>query len=111
MSQIQRKHKETRTLELGAANIVFIRSGSKSLIRQKSELSPLVMVRSICRGIFVGAANAEWVLTLSRAKKPYFSRNNRKAQHRDTPTGLWAYVRLIEPDGGVYPEAGRFLAD
>ena len=92
-------------------NIVFIRSGSKSLIRQKSELNPLVMVRSICRGIFVGDANVEWVLSLWRARKPYFSRNDRKANHRDTATGLWPDVRLIEADGGVYPEAGRFLAD
>jgi hypothetical protein len=35
---------------------------------------------------------------------------NRKAKHRDTPTGLYPYVHLIEADGGVYPEAGRFLA-
>ena len=57
------------------------------------------------------SANADWVLTLSRAKKPYFSRNNRKAKHRDSATWLWPYVPLIEADGEVYPEAGRVLAD
>jgi hypothetical protein len=35
---------------------------------------------------------------------------NRKAKHCDTVTGLYPYVRLIEADGGIYPEAGRFLA-
>jgi hypothetical protein len=35
---------------------------------------------------------------------------NRKAKHLDTATGLYPFVRLIEAGGGVYPEAGRFLA-
>jgi hypothetical protein len=35
---------------------------------------------------------------------------NRKVKHRDTATGLCPYIRLIEANGGVYREAGRFLA-
>jgi hypothetical protein len=35
---------------------------------------------------------------------------NRKVKHRDTTTGLYPYVRLIEADGGIYPEAEQFLA-
>jgi hypothetical protein len=35
---------------------------------------------------------------------------NRKARHFDVGTGLYPFVRLIEAEGGVYPEAGRFLA-
>jgi hypothetical protein len=35
---------------------------------------------------------------------------NRKPKHLDTATGLYPFVRLIEGGGGVYPEAGQFLA-
>jgi hypothetical protein len=35
---------------------------------------------------------------------------NRKAKYLDTSTGLYPFVRLIEAEGGVYPEAERFLA-
>jgi len=35
---------------------------------------------------------------------------NRKAKHLDTSTGLYPFVRLIEAEGRVYPEADRFLA-
>src|ERR1700683_3935927 len=36
---------------------------------------------------------------------------NRKVKHLDASTGLYPFVRLIEADGGVYPDAERFLAD
>jgi hypothetical protein len=35
---------------------------------------------------------------------------NRKAKYLDTSAGLYPFVRLIEAEGGVYPEAERFLA-
>jgi hypothetical protein len=35
---------------------------------------------------------------------------NRKAKYVDTCTGLYPFVRLIDAEGGVYPEAERFLA-
>lgn len=35
---------------------------------------------------------------------------NRKAKHLDTSTGLYPFVRLMEAEGRVYPEADRFLA-
>jgi hypothetical protein len=36
---------------------------------------------------------------------------NRKEKYRDTATGLYPFVRLIEAGGEVYPEGARFLAD
>jgi hypothetical protein len=36
---------------------------------------------------------------------------NRKEKYRDPDTGLHPFVKLIEAQGSVYPEAGRFLAD
>jgi hypothetical protein len=35
---------------------------------------------------------------------------NRKAKYRDVVTGMFPFVRLIEADGRVYPEAERFVA-
>ena len=35
---------------------------------------------------------------------------NRKAKYLDTSTGLYPFVRLIDAEGLVYPEAERFLA-
>lgn len=35
---------------------------------------------------------------------------NRKAKYLDASTGLYPFVRLIEAEGRVYPEADRFLA-
>jgi hypothetical protein len=35
---------------------------------------------------------------------------NRKEKYRDTATGLYPFVRLIEAGGEVYPEGARFLA-
>jgi len=35
---------------------------------------------------------------------------NRKAKYVDAGTGLYPFVRLIEAEGDIYPEAGRFLA-
>lgn len=35
---------------------------------------------------------------------------NRKAKYLDAATGLYPFVRLVEADGGIYPEADRFLA-
>jgi hypothetical protein len=35
---------------------------------------------------------------------------NRKAKYCDASTGLYPFVRLIQAEGGVYPEAERFLA-
>jgi hypothetical protein len=35
---------------------------------------------------------------------------NRKEKHRDTATGLYPFVRLVEAGGEVYPEGARFLA-
>ena len=36
---------------------------------------------------------------------------NRKEKYRDPETGLHPFVKLIEAQGSVYPEAGRFLVD
>jgi hypothetical protein len=36
---------------------------------------------------------------------------NRKAKYLDATTGLYPFVRLIEAEGRIYPEAERFLAD
>lgn len=36
---------------------------------------------------------------------------NRKASRFDANTGLYPFVRLIECEGGTYPEAERFLAE
>lgn len=36
---------------------------------------------------------------------------NRKPAHQDEATGLFPFVKLIEADGGVYPEANRFLCE
>ena len=36
---------------------------------------------------------------------------NRKIQYRDPQSGLHPFVKLIEAQGSVYPEASRFLAD
>jgi hypothetical protein len=36
---------------------------------------------------------------------------NRKDIYRDVLTGLYPFVRLIEAQGGVYPEAARLVAD
>ena len=35
---------------------------------------------------------------------------NRKFQHRDSATGLYPFVKLIEADGVVYPQSERFVA-
>lgn len=35
---------------------------------------------------------------------------NRKAKYLDVSTGLYPFVRLIEAEGAIYPEAERFLA-
>lgn len=35
---------------------------------------------------------------------------NRKAKYMDAGTGLYPFVRLIEAEGRIYPEADRFLA-
>jgi len=35
---------------------------------------------------------------------------NRKPKYLDASTGLYPFVRLIEAEGGIYPEAERFLA-
>jgi len=36
---------------------------------------------------------------------------NRKPRYQDVDTGLYPFVRLIEAEGAVYPEASRFVAD
>ncbi len=36
---------------------------------------------------------------------------NRKERHRDPDTGLHPFVKVIEADGAVYPEAGHFLTE
>ena len=60
--------------------------------------------------IYDSAPYLSFSFEASCTKKRDFGRNNRKAKHLDTSTGLYPFVRLIEAEGRVYPEADRFLA-